>query len=119
MGQALAYPLTSKHCQQRGNAAFRVGVCAMQGYRTHMEDAHSVVLNLAKSGKHQNTAFFGVYDGHAGDRASLFLSERLPQKIAELTDPTSSKELTEAVLAVDAEFLERSTSLHELVLRKT
>jgi serine/threonine protein phosphatase PrpC len=107
MGQALTHPLTNKLMQRQGNSAFRVGVAAMQGYRTAMEDAHSVRLNLSskKDSKHSSSAFFGVYDGHAGDKASQYLSTAMPDKIASLSDPTDAEILKAAVLAVDGDFL--------------
>ena len=57
-----------------------------------MEDAHATVLDLQpldKDGKPAKAAgvdsrisFFGVYDGHGGDRVALFTGENLHQIIA-------------------------------------
>jgi len=68
------------------------GVSSMQGWRISMEDAHATILDLQpldKNGKPANAAgaeqrisFFGVYDGHGGDRVALFTGDNLHQIIA-------------------------------------
>lgn len=56
-----------------------------------MEDAHAAVLDIhAKYGSNagkptdpdQRLAFFGVYDGHGGDKVALFAGEKLHQIVA-------------------------------------
>ncbi|KAH8821026.1 phosphatase 2C-domain-containing protein [Xylogone sp. PMI_703] len=55
-----------------------------------MEDAHAAVLDLqADNGKEaspsvpdQRLSFFGVYDGHGGDKVALFAGENIHQIIA-------------------------------------
>ncbi len=56
-----------------------------------MEDAHAAVLDLQQSedGKppkqtpaDSRVSFFGVYDGHGGDRVAIFTGEHLHQIIA-------------------------------------
>lgn len=55
-----------------------------------MEDAHATVLDLqADNGKEptaskpeQRLSFFGVYDGHGGDKVALFAGENIHQIIA-------------------------------------
>lgn len=55
-----------------------------------MEDAHATVLDLQtedkKDGKptdpNKRLSFFGVYDGHGGDRVALFAGENIHQIIA-------------------------------------
>lgn len=63
----------------------------MQGWRISMEDAHAAVLDLqAKfSGKtnspttaDQRLSFFGVYDGHGGDKVALFAGENIHRIVA-------------------------------------
>jgi hypothetical protein len=49
------------------------GVSSMQGWRISMEDAHATVLDFAgeqgkPTGNDKRLAFFGVYDGHGGDK---------------------------------------------------
>jgi len=62
----------------------------MQGWRISMEDAHAAVLDLqTEDGKERKPSnaetrlsFFGVYDGHGGDRVALFAGENIHQIIA-------------------------------------
>lgn len=67
------------------------GVSAMQGWRISMEDAHAAVLDLqaedlAKDFEaatpEKRLSFFGVYDGHGGDRVALFAGENIHKILA-------------------------------------
>lgn len=68
------------------------GVSAMQGWRISMEDAHAVVLDLKVEEDHGKSpaakegdsklSFFGVYDGHGGDKVALFAGENIHKIIA-------------------------------------
>jgi len=67
------------------------GVSAMQGWRISMEDAHAAVLDLqAEDADKEFTAasvedrlsFFGVYDGHGGDKVALFAGENIHKILA-------------------------------------
>lgn len=61
------------------------GVSAMQGWRISMEDAHTTVLDLlpvssrsdAEKSHPPNISFFGVFDGHGGDKVALFTGEKI------------------------------------------
>ncbi|MCJ1475316.1 Protein phosphatase 2C 2 [Lambiella insularis] len=69
------------------------GVSAMQGWRISMEDAHAAVLDLQlgsaddpkfKPASVENRlSFFGVYDGHGGDKVALFAGENVHKIIAQ------------------------------------
>ena len=63
----------------------------MQGWRISMEDAHAAILDLQAedSGKDfvgasvdDRLSFFGVYDGHGGDRVALFAGENIHKILA-------------------------------------
>lgn len=65
----------------------------MQGWRISMEDAHAVVLDLKpeeEGGKvktlsgeaNGKLSFFGVYDGHGGDKVAIFAGENIHKIIA-------------------------------------
>ena len=67
------------------------GLSAMQGWRISMEDAHAAILDLQPedSGKSRNTsppeqrlAYFGVYDGHGGEKVAQFAGENIHKIIA-------------------------------------
>jgi protein phosphatase 2C family protein 2/3 len=59
----------------------------MQGWRISMEDAHAAVLDYAGvDGKpteaDKRLAFFGVYDGHGGDKVAIYAGEKLHEIVA-------------------------------------
>lgn len=62
----------------------------MQGWRISMEDAHATILDLqTDNGKaikpasvDDRLSFFGVYDGHGGDKVALFAGENIHQIVA-------------------------------------
>jgi len=64
------------------------GVSAMQGWRISMEDSHTTVLDLLannpKAAKDHKSklSFFGVYDGHGGDKVALFAGDNIHNIIA-------------------------------------
>lgn len=65
------------------------GISAMQGWRISMEDAHACVLDLKPEGDTTGPAdektrisFFGVYDGHGGDKVAIYTGENLHKIVA-------------------------------------
>jgi len=64
------------------------GVSAMQGWRISMEDSHTTVLDLladnpkAAKAHGSKLSFFGVFDGHGGDKVALFAGENIHNIIA-------------------------------------
>ena len=63
----------------------------MQGWRITMEDAHATVLDLQAedpagtfkaASAEARLSFFGVYDGHGGDKVALFAGENIHKIIA-------------------------------------
>jgi len=103
MGQVLSAPVSSKFLKRRGNKYMRVGSCEMQGYRVNMEDTHTLQLSLGD--KHPEKSCFAVFDGHGGDKASIFMAEKLWQAVARLDDPTNKEALIKCVQKLDEEFL--------------
>jgi protein phosphatase PTC2/3 len=66
------------------------GVSSMQGWRISMEDAHATILDL-KTGDDDNgkltavdqrLSYFGVYDGHGGDKVAIYTGDNLHKIIA-------------------------------------
>ena len=55
-----------------------------------MEDAHATILDLQSEGGKENKpknaesrlSFFGVYDGHGGDRVAMFAGENIHKIVA-------------------------------------
>jgi len=89
MGQTLSEPVVEKNSANGGDDRLIFGVSSMQGWRISMEDAHATVLDLqtAKAGAstpappHSRISFFGVYDGHGGDRVAQFAGENIHEII--------------------------------------
>jgi len=105
MGHVLSAPVRSQLLQRKGDKQFKVASTEMQGYRMDMEDTHTIKLNLSE--KNPGFAYFGVYDGHAGDKCSAFLEQELYKRVGALSKPDDPVELSECVQAFDQEFLER------------
>lgn len=63
----------------------------MQGWRISMEDAHVAILDLQvedavkdfkAASVEDRLSFFGVYDGHGGDKVALFAGENIHKILA-------------------------------------
>jgi len=84
------------------------GVHSIKGKRPSMEDAHKAIveepdetIDDSYEGQNDNTSFFGVYDGHGGEKAAKFVSHHLHKLIL-----SHSKFSTDPVLAIKEGFLE-------------
>ncbi|KAL3766114.1 hypothetical protein ACHAW5_001421 [Stephanodiscus triporus] len=64
-----------------GNSKLRYAVSEMQGWRSHMEDAHVLNPNLASNSQQamliKDHHLFAVFDGHGGSFASKFCGKHL------------------------------------------
>ncbi|VDL72787.1 unnamed protein product [Nippostrongylus brasiliensis] len=83
MGQTLSEPVTTKESASCINDLFTVGSSCMQGWRINMEDAHTHLLSLPDDPR---CAFFAVYDGHGGPKASQFAGINLHKQILQQED---------------------------------
>lgn len=63
----------------------------MQGWRISMEDAHAAVLDLqpevegkdlTAAAPDKRLAYFGVYDGHGGEKVAQFAGENIHKIVA-------------------------------------
>ncbi|UKZ75187.1 Protein phosphatase 2C 2 [Trichoderma virens FT-333] len=82
MGQTLSEPVVEKTSEKGEDDRLLYGVSAMQGWRISMEDAHTAELNLTPPDNDTKThpdrlSFFGVFDGHGGDKVALFAGEHI------------------------------------------
>ena len=88
----------------------------MQGWRISMEDAHATVLDLqALNGEQFEAAtpekrlsFFGVYDGHGGERVAIYSGENVHKIIAKqdaFKDLDIAQALKDGFLATDRAIL--------------
>lgn len=89
MGQTLSEPVVEKTSAHGEDDRLFYGVSAMQGWRISMEDAHTTVLDLLANADAQDAkahpsklSFFGVFDGHGGDKVALFAGENIHRIVA-------------------------------------
>ncbi|KAI9708028.1 MAG: Protein phosphatase 2C 2 [Bogoriella megaspora] len=92
MGQTLSEPVVEKRSDEGKDDRVVFGVSSMQGWRISMEDAHACVLDLqpepADGEDHKaaesdvRLSFFGVYDGHGGDKVAIYTGENLHKIVA-------------------------------------
>ncbi|CAK7563136.1 MAG: Protein phosphatase 2C 2 [Sporothrix epigloea] len=88
MGQTLSEPIVDKASARGEDDRLFYGVSAMQGWRISMEDAHTTVLDLlenfplAAKSHSSKISFFGVYDGHGGDKVALFAGDHVHKIVA-------------------------------------
>jgi protein phosphatase 2C family protein 2/3 len=89
MGQTLSEPVVEKTSARGEDDRLIYGVSAMQGWRISMEDAHTTVLDLLAGASKEETkahpsklSFFGVFDGHGGDKVALFAGENIHRIIS-------------------------------------
>ncbi|ODV79866.1 PP2C-domain-containing protein [Suhomyces tanzawaensis NRRL Y-17324] len=109
MGQILSQPITEKSSEKDGDKYLSYGLSSMQGWRINMEDAHATILNLQDEGSKEHAAFFGVYDGHGGEKAAIFTGEHL-HDIVKSTQAYKNKDyinaLKEGFLSCDQAILQ-------------
>lgn len=98
MGVILPKPITSKVVERSGNNVVSCGVCSINGFRTTMEDSHSIILG--------DRMFFGVFDGHSSDKCSAYIAEHLPGRILAIPSPIPDATYEKVCLELDEEFLE-------------
>lgn len=86
-------------------------VCSAQacGARDSMEDSHHIQAVLDPK-RHPQTSFFGIYDGHCGNKASTYCQDNLHNKIAQIPDLSDHKSICEAVVEFDREMLQSWTT---------
>jgi len=116
MGQTLSEPVVEKHSDNGQDDRVFYGISCMQGWRISMEDAHATILDLQPlegedlkpAAPDVRVSFFGVYDGHGGDKVALYTGENLHKIIAK-QDAFKSRDFEQALkdgfLAIDRAIL--------------
>lgn len=77
MAAAMESPVTSKETSEDHDKRVMYGCSCMQGWRQTMEDAHTTLTSYGETG----ASFFGVFDGHGGDKVAKFCGSELYKKI--------------------------------------
>lgn len=117
MGVLLSKPNTDKEYDEGENEKMAYAACSMQGWRTSMEDAHCAELNADGNG----SAFFGVYDGHAGTDVAIYTSRYLHKNCIGDPDMKAGKieeALKSGFLKTDANLLLEEGMAECLKIRK-
>ncbi|XP_076884774.1 putative protein phosphatase 2C 14 [Bidens hawaiensis] len=88
-------------------SGFGVGVCSVKGRKLFMEDTHTIV-----SSSKTDKGFFGVYDGHGGNKAAEYVSKNLHAYVFDMLDKCSEntsiqEALKAAFMKTDDEFLKQ------------
>ncbi|KAL5120466.1 Protein phosphatase 2C 2 [Pleosporales sp. CAS-2024a] len=115
MGQTLSEPVVDKKSESGDGDSLIFGTSSMQGWRISMEDAHACLLDLqaaTEGGKpteaDKRLAFFGVYDGHGGDKVAIYTGEHLHEIVTKQEAYKSGdlkKALQDGFLATDRAIL--------------
>lgn len=123
MGQTLSEPVVEKISESGEDNRLAYGISSMQGWRVTMEDAHAAVLDLQKpddpneagpdgpdkTGPEGRISFFGVYDGHGGDKVAMFSGENVHKILAKQStfgDSNYEQALKDGFLATDRAILQ-------------
>lgn len=114
MGAFLDKPLTDKTCDSQEANGMRAYSCSMQGWRITMEDAHVMCPKLDGN---EETAFYGVFDGHGGTYSSEYCRNHLlpillsqPEYKGKDTTPDDYKVIMRnGFLAMDAEMRKKQS----------
>ncbi|PUU73402.1 phosphatase 2C-like domain-containing protein [Tuber borchii] len=115
MGVLLSQPIVNKISESGGDNRLAYGRSSMQGWRVTMEDAHAAVLDLrdpddpTKAGSEGRISFFGVYDGHTGDRVANFSGENVHKILAKepaFKDSNYEQALKDGFLSTDRAILQ-------------
>ncbi|KAI5199514.1 protein phosphatase [Aureobasidium subglaciale] len=116
MGQTLSEPVIEKHSSSGQDDRISFGISCMQGWRISMEDAHATILDLQPlegddlkpAASDVRISFFGVYDGHGGDKVAIYTGENL-HKIVAKQEAFKNKDFEQALkdgfLAIDRAIL--------------
>ncbi|KAF1921835.1 protein phosphatase-like protein 2c [Ampelomyces quisqualis] len=124
MGQTLSEPVVEKKSDSGHGESLIFGTSSMQGWRISMEDAHACILDL-KAHIHnaqatdadKRLAYFGVYDGHGGDKVAMYTGEHLHEIVAKQEAYRSGdlkKALQDGFLAADRAILSDPTYEEEV-----
>ncbi|KAF7488466.1 Putative protein phosphatase [Sarcoptes scabiei] len=105
MGPYLSKPKTQITTSYDQGSHFKYCTAEMQGWRKTQEDAH--VARLHFDG--EDTAFFGVFDGHGGEEVSRYCALYLPDFIRDCSlykENKISEAIEECFLRFDRKLLE-------------
>ncbi|CCE91062.1 PP2C family serine/threonine-protein phosphatase TDEL_0C01730 [Torulaspora delbrueckii] len=77
MGQILSNPVIDKEHHSGEDRLTAFGLCAMQGWRMSMEDAHVVQPNVLNASHKDHIALYSIFDGHGGSSVAQYCGEKI------------------------------------------
>lgn len=107
MGQILSNPIIDKEVHSGSDVLTAFGLCAMQGWRMSMEDAHVCASNIS-GGEEDHVAYYAVFDGHGGSSVATFCGEKAAEVLQEratFKKGQFAQALIDAFIATDEEIL--------------
>ncbi|AET39721.1 PP2C family serine/threonine-protein phosphatase Ecym_4701 [Eremothecium cymbalariae DBVPG len=109
MGQILSNPVIDKEQNRGSDVLTAFGLCAMQGWRMSMEDAHIVDLDISGEGSEDHIAYYCVFDGHGGASVAQYCGENFSKILQKQLEGGGSvnfcKALIASFIATDEELL--------------
>jgi serine/threonine protein phosphatase PrpC len=98
--QYLAAPANFQgHAQSERIADHEVGVCHFIGRRPTMEDEHlTTSFDLNVGGRAYPVQLFGIFDGHGGGEASIYVRDNLERKLHETLNEFCAGGLTDEAI---------------------
>lgn len=108
MGQILSNPVIDKEHHSGEDRLTAFGLCAMQGWRMSMEDAHVVQPNVLNESDKDHIALYSIFDGHGGASVAQYCGEKItsiPQKQESFKKRNLSQALIDTYLTADEDLL--------------
>lgn len=98
MGQILSNPVIDKEHHSGADLLTAFGLCAMQGWRMSMEDAHIVEPNILSESEDDHVAFYSIFDGHGGSAVAQFCGAKMVSILSLEESFKVSKNLKQALI---------------------
>ncbi|QLL31685.1 hypothetical protein HG536_0B05500 [Torulaspora globosa] len=108
MGQILSNPVIDKEHHSGEDRLTAFGLCAMQGWRMSMEDAHVVQPNVLNASDKDHIALYSIFDGHGGASVAQYCGEKIPsilQRQKSFKSGNLSQALIDTYLQTDEDLL--------------
>ncbi|KAF7218892.1 protein phosphatase, Mg2+/Mn2+ dependent, 1Na (putative) isoform X2 [Nothobranchius furzeri] len=114
----LERPILEKHVSEGGSQlGLNYAVASMQGWRAHMEDAHTCMPQL--KGELEDWAYFAVFDGHAGITVAQYCSRNLLDHILTTGGIKANEDPEQVKEGIREGFLDIDRHMHKMARQDT